>query len=127
MMAKKAELFGDTAAWNRIMSTRDPAVQKAIGRNVKGYEDVIWHPVAQMHVYNANMEKFRQNPILQGYLLNLKGMVIAEASATDSIWGIGIAEDDPLRYSPELWRGLNWLGLILMKVRDDLIHESSDA
>ena len=38
MMAKKAALFDDTATELRIRAVSDPAIQKALGRTVAGFD-----------------------------------------------------------------------------------------
>ncbi|RYF96968.1 MAG: DUF1768 domain-containing protein, partial [Chitinophagaceae bacterium] len=45
---------------------------------------------------------------------------IAEASPIDTIWGIGLAADDPGIENPSNWKGENLLGYALMEVRDRL-------
>ena len=45
------------------------------------------------------------------------------------IWGVGLAQDDPLIRDPRNWRGENLLGFVLMEARDGLRTEEaySDA
>ena len=42
----------------------------------------------------------------------------------DRVWGIGLAEDNPNATRPKNWRGTNWLGEVLMRVRKALVLES---
>ena len=58
------------------------------------------------------------------FLLNTKDRIIVEASPVDSIWGIGMAADNPNVTNPELWKGYNLLGYALMEVRD-LLNKNS--
>ena len=43
----------------------------------------------------------------------------------DSIWGIGMAEDDPLVETPSMWRGRNLLGIALTHVRERIRNEAA--
>lgn len=119
MMAMKALTFGDTEAHAKIMSSRDPSVQKAWGRKVKNFDYSKWSDISRRVVYKANMVKF-SNPILKDYLLATENKEIVEASPYDTIWGIGLAENDPNILDKSKWRGTNWLGIVLMQVRSDL-------
>ncbi len=42
MMAEKARLFGDGATRARILSAKEPAEAKALGRQVRGFEERVW-------------------------------------------------------------------------------------
>ncbi|MGV8120593.1 MAG: NADAR family protein [Candidatus Xenobiia bacterium LiM19] len=119
MMAKKAELFGDLKSLERIMSSNSPREQKALGRKVKNFEPKIWNSQAKNHVLKANTAKFSQNPDLKRFLLDTKGLIV-EASPLDTIWGIGLDEDDPRALDRAQWKGTNWLGEVLTKVRTAL-------
>jgi len=68
----------------------------------------------------ANEAKFSQNEALEDYLLSTGKHVLVEASPADKIWGIGLAEDNPMVDSPYQWRGLNLLGYALMETRQRL-------
>jgi len=52
-------------------------------------------------------------------LLRTEGTLV-EASPYDVIWGIGLKSTDPDAQSRATWKGLNWLGEVLTKVRDTL-------
>lgn len=120
MMAQKALLFKDLIAHKVIMRSQSPEVQKMTGRRVEGFEKGIWEKEAKLIVYRGNLAKFTQNEMLRNYMLDTGNRTIVEASPTDTIWGIGLSEDDPDCYFPSKWRGTNWLGDVLMKVRADL-------
>jgi len=119
MMAMKAQYFGDDMALVQIMKSKDPRVQKDIGRNVKKFDADKWEKIAKHFVYKANLAKF-SDPKLKPILLDTGDKEIVEASPTDTIWGIGLAEDNPARFDKSKWRGTNWLGQILMAVREEL-------
>jgi ribA/ribD-fused uncharacterized protein len=67
--------------------------------------------------------KFTQSEPLKEFLLFTKGTLLVEASPYDTIWGIGLAEGDPLIYDSKNWKGTNWLGEVLTDLRDDLLNE----
>jgi ribA/ribD-fused uncharacterized protein len=120
MMAMKARHFGDEDAYTRIMNAKYPEQQKAIGRQVKNFNADSWNAVSRDYVYKANLEKFSSDASLKAYILATGEDEIVEASPTDRIWGIGLDEYDPLRLDKSNWRGTNWLGEVLMKVRNDI-------
>ncbi len=120
MMAEKARLFGDEAVLRRILAADHPREHKALGREVKGYDDARWTGVCQEIVYQANLAKFTQNPELRALLVATGSATLAEASPTDRIWGIGLAAEDPRATDQSAWRGKNWLGEALMRVRAEL-------
>lgn len=120
MMAKKATLFGDLETLEKIMQAPHPRLQKALGREVKGFDTAVWERVAQAIVYQGNFYKFTQNPDLYTILMESAGTTIVEASPVDKIWGIGLAEDNPLAHDRATWKGRNWLGIALTNLREDL-------
>ena len=124
MMSSKARLFGDTATLAKIMASPDPREQKAYGRLVQGFNKVKWDTVARDVVYKGCYAKFSQNPDLKKDLLATVGTTLVEASPEDRIWGVGLRKDDPRAKDRSKWRGTNWLGEVLMKVREDLLKEN---
>lgn len=119
MMAMKAEYFGDDAIKDKIMATTNPSEQKAFGRQVANFDAEAWNAVSRGYVYKGNMAKF-SDPKLQKMLLDTADKEIVEASPYDRIWGIGLGQTDPARLDKSKWRGTNWLGETLMKVRNDI-------
>ncbi len=138
MMASKARVFNDKDSLAKILGVyTDPATQetkrrsvsaqncKALGKTVKPYVDEQWKAVAREWVYVGVLEKFRQNPSLAEQLLATGDDIVVEASPYDTIWGIGLSANHPDATVPEKWRGTNWLGQVLMLVRDALRTEGS--
>lgn len=121
MMTEKARLFNDEGKEKQIMAASHPRDQKRFGREVSGFVKETWDAVAKDIVYRGNHAKFSQNPVLLEELLATKGKLLVEASPTDVVWGIGLGMDDPLKENRENWRGTNWLGEVLTKLRDDLL------
>lgn len=120
MMAGKARLFGDGEALAAILKAPDPAAAKKLGRGVRGFEDDVWRKHRHELVVTGNLAKFEQHPKLGFFLLSIREDVIVEASPRDTIWGIGLGQENPKARDPRLWRGLNLLGFALMEVRERL-------
>lgn len=120
MMAGKARLFGDTASLALILKAKDPKTQKALGRKVRGFKEDVWEAHAKDIVYRGNRAKYEANPILWSKLDATVDLLLAEAAPNDPVWGIGLSARDPAAADPATWRGTNWLGEVLMRVRADL-------
>jgi ribA/ribD-fused uncharacterized protein len=118
MMAQKAELFNDPETLALILKAATPAAAKALGRQVRGFDDERWLAQRFAIVVRANAAKFGQNPALGEFLQKTGSAVIVEASPVDRVWGVGLAKADPQANDPNQWRGLNLLGFALMQVRD---------
>ncbi|MEX3983776.1 NADAR family protein [Paraburkholderia sp. EG287A] len=124
MMYCKAMFFGDEETAAKILSETDPARVKALGRAVKGYVDEKWAENRLRFVRRGLLEKARQHPGIKVQLLATGNKVLAEASPSDLIWGIGLRENDPLALDPKNWRGQNLLGQAWMWVREQLRKET---
>jgi ribA/ribD-fused uncharacterized protein len=118
MMAEKAALFGDQEVRAQVLLAPTPNAAKALGRNVRGFNEQDWLQHRYAIVVRANQAKFSQNPELNAFLKDTGSRIIVEASPVDSIWGIGLAQDHENARNPNLWQGLNLLGFALMQVRD---------
>jgi len=123
MMACKAKLFEDQWAYDQIMKEKDPSKQKAIGRKVKNFDKDEWEKIARDVVYKANYAKFTQYSHLYDILIQTADRIIVEASPYDCIWGIGMGSGDKRVCDPDEWKGTNWLGEEIMKVREDLKND----
>ena len=125
MMHKKALLFGDLAIAEKILATSEPKEQKALGRQVHGFDERTWNAIARDVVLRGSLAKFTQNRELREALLATAGTLLVEASPVDKIWGIGLSAEKAKTTSAADWPGSNWLGLTLTEVRDALIRFSS--
>jgi hypothetical protein len=124
MMAEKARIFGDEEIRKKIMNTKnDPHKCKHLGRKVKGFDKYKWSQVARDVVFKGNYAKFSQNHELKEYLLSTDNQLLVEASPYDKIWGIGLDSVNAEKTAPINWPGSNWLGQVLMKVRDTIRNE----
>ncbi|MFC0003585.1 NADAR family protein [Micromonospora siamensis] len=120
MMWHKAALFGDEETGERILAARHPHRAKALGRQVRGFDEATWIARRYPIVVAGSVAKFGQHDGLGAYLLGTGDRVLVEASPTDRIWGIGLTADDPRAADPADWRGENLLGFALMKARERL-------
>ena len=119
MMAEKASLFGDQATKAQVLLARNPGAAKALGRQVVGFDEAVWAQHRFAIVVRANEAKFTQNAELLQFLKQTNDRILVEASPVDSVWGIGLAQDDDKVRNPNQWQGLNLLGFALMQVRHD--------
>ena len=122
MMAGKAQLFGDEERRKEILACSDPKQIKALGRKVRGFDQVVWDKFKYAIVLNGNWCKFSQNRELREFLLSTGDSFLVEASPYDRIWGIQLSADTPEAQNPFRWRGENLLGFALMEVRDELLR-----
>lgn len=120
MMRIKAQVFGDEYTASLIMATTNPKEQKKLGRAIIGYSDGGWDPVARDLSYIGIYQKFMQNKGMKRALLGTGSKLIVEASPVDTKWGVGLSHLDLEILDRTKWRGRNWLGQILMKVRHDI-------
>ncbi|TYC23443.1 NADAR family protein [Micromonospora sp. MP36] len=117
MMWQKATLFGDAEVAERVLASGHPQRAKALGRQVRGFDEATWAARRYEIVVAGSVAKFGQHEELGRFLLGTGERVLVEASPVDRIWGIGLAADDPRAADPARWRGENLLGFALMDVR----------
>ena len=127
-MLQKALLFSDLEMARNILevtSTDKKAMAsvKALGRQVKNFDDVVWKKHREQIVLEGTLLKFRQNEELKEKLLGTGEKTIVEASPRDRIWGIGFGEKNALACYNK-W-GANLLGKALMKARKWLREEAA--
>ncbi|WDF75951.1 NADAR family protein [Mucilaginibacter sp. KACC 22773] len=120
MMANKAMLFGNPKISEKIIAANSPGEVKELGRQVLGFDEIIWAQKRFEIVVTGNIHKFNQHPEFAEYLINTGDRVLVEASPADTIWGIGLAQDNEDANNIYCWRGPNLLGFALMEVRDFL-------
>ena len=102
MMYHKVLMFHEYDLADKIMDSSDPMKIKKLGRTkIDSFDANLWDSVC--------------------YAIVKRGIrALAEASERDKKWGIGIAVDNSNRYKMKEWKGQNYLGRILMEVRDEL-------
>lgn len=101
--------------WNGLMSSI-----KKLGRGISNYDGKIWEE-KRVSVMTAGIRrKFLQNPHLKQALLDTGDLLMAEASPTDRVWGIGLSAYDAKTIDPSKWPGQNLLGKCLTLVKADI-------
>ena len=118
MMYSKANLFGDEEIAKQILETESPKEVKSLGRQVRDFDSDLWREHRFAVVLRGNLAKFSQNPELKEYIFTTGESIIVEASPTDTIWGIGLTEEQARTVSPDGWKGMNLLGFALMRTRN---------
>lgn len=119
-MFYKADFFKDASTCGLLLNPNlHPKDAKELGGQVANYKDELWDTVRFGFMTLANYLKFSQNPELRAKLLATSGKILVEASSVDRIWGIGLAEQEPLEILTDEgnWRGQNLLGKAIMRVR----------
>jgi ribA/ribD-fused uncharacterized protein len=104
----------------KILLTSDPFEIKRLGREVNDYDDAVWGNIRYNVMLRGNLLKYSQNHDILIKLLSTGNKTLVEASPTDKIWGVGLAEKDPLILDSNNWQGQNLLGKCLMDVRTRL-------
>jgi len=127
IMWSKARVMGDERTADMIMATNDPSRQKKLGRQVHPWKPKIWARHRETVQLRAATAKFGQNRELGDRLIRTYPKRIAEASPSDTVYGIGLAPDDPRALNPNNWRGQNILGRTLERVRGALMEEAAAA
>lgn len=118
LMYHKAVLFGDGERAERILAANTPAGAKAIGREVKGFNQEIWDQSRFDIMIRGLVSKFEAEPFRTA-LLETGEATLVECSPTDTVRGIGMG----IRlesFQRENWKGLNLLGFALMEARRQL-------
>ena len=120
MMAEKARLFGDERALSKILAEEDPSKVKALGREVKDFDEARWAAARFDAVTAGSIAKFSSSPQLKAHLISTGDSVLVEAAPRDRIWGIGLGRENVLVSQPSKWRGKNLLGFALIRARQEL-------
>ncbi len=130
MMAQKVALGHRADLRQKIMETDDPAkIKELAGKNsFPEFNDIkqFWDKHCRHIVKRGVKAKFRQNPDMLRELLDTGRALLCECARQDKIWGIGININDPSWHDVANWNGNNYLGIVLMEVREELRKELSE-
>lgn len=103
-----------------MLEAPNPGAAKALGRQVRNFDEGVWLQQRFAIVVRGNRAKFSQHAALGKFLAQTAARVLVEASPVDRIWGIGLAQHDERATDPNAWQGLNLLGFALMQVRAEV-------
>lgn len=129
MMFQKVALGKRYDLADLIMSETDPAKIKEYGG--KNYFDnfldikPVWDAICKNIVKYGVKAKFAQNSDIFKALLDTGNALLCECAGSDTIWGIGINIKDTSWKDVSNWRGHNYLGKILMEIREEFRYESA--
>ena len=123
-MWEKARTFQDDNTADLILQTPKPRESKELGKIVKNFQESVWNNVCYEIMKKVNLAKWSQNPNLETKLLSTGNKILVEGSPEDTIWGVGLKYDDPLILNEKNWKGKNYLGRVLMDIREYLKNPS---
>lgn len=118
MMARKAIIFNDFETLSKIMNETNPKIIKDLGRLVKNYNEETWNAIRFEEVKRGNYFKFSQNENFKKMLLSTGDRQLVEAAWYDSVWGVGLRQEDDRILDENNWNGLNLLGKAVTAVRE---------
>lgn len=124
-MACKALVFNDLESYKKICKETNPFKVKILGRAVEHFDSDVWTAKLKIFIPKVLYCKFAQHKASQTALFDTGNRIIAETSAKDTIWGIGLGLRDPRALKKSQWRGTNFLGEMLMEVRTKLKQENA--
>lgn len=110
IMYVKAMHFGDREIAAQILQEPVPQKQKMLGRQVKPFDRADWYRKIPGWYVKGMIARYEQNPQDLKMLLATGDTLLVEASPTDDIWGVKMAEDDDNIQYPHMWRGSNLCG-----------------
>lgn len=121
VMYAKAKLFkAPQVILDSILAAETPASCKSIGRSpLIPFDEDVWQVHRERVYYEVLVSKFAL-PNLREELLTTGDRTLVEASPYDKIWGIGMSAYADGVENPSKWKGLNLLGKVLMRVREDI-------
>lgn len=117
---KKALHHEDFETAERILKLSNPWRIKVLGDNIEA--NTSWNAKRMKTLYKTVSAKFRQNWPLHDELLRSKGLKLYEAT-TDLYFACGVGFDSR-KWNTMDWSGENVSGMIVMKVRDELLLKS---
>lgn len=129
----KARVCKDEDTEEQVMKAKEPRLARKLRRRMDQENETsiqLWPEIRQEIMRWGVRQKFLQNPELLEKLLNTNYALLAEASDSNQVWGIGLPMEEYKKYKPGNWTGQNLMGKALMDVRRELrvwekVHEES--
>ena len=120
-MWRKAQYFKDWLIAGKILQmAQQPNYAKSLGRKVKNYNDEQWEKVRVDIMKEVVYDKFSQTNLKYQMLEDGNNREFVESSPYDSIWGIGMKDNDPKINDKDNWKGQNLLGKVMNDVYQKL-------
>ncbi len=128
MMYEKAILFGDHNIAVDIANAGHPQEAKLLGRKVKNFDNSKWEAFREEIVVSGLYAKMMANESIKKRAVELykKGLIFVEASPYDAVYGVKLAENDPLIDDPKNWKGINLLGQYWHKAIERVLSIEED-
>lgn len=120
---RKALFHRDNSAASIIMKAKTPYQAYRAGENVKGQHSSEWYTGRELgkeQMVKTCLAKFQQNPSLRQFLLATGNNELVEGNPKDSVWGVKLSYKDTKIFDRSNWKGKNWMGDVLTRVRQDL-------
>lgn len=117
IMATKAAMMGDLKSFKCILAEAEPLQCKYLGRYVTPFDLDHWNKYLDETATAVCVARFSHSKALWDILNSTGEALLAEASASDTVWGIGLSIHDPDAMNPARWRGANVLGRALVAAR----------
>jgi conserved hypothetical protein, ribA/ribD-fused len=127
MMMSKASIFDDQGTLFLMERENDVKKIKALGREVKRFDQAVWDSTNIAAVTIGNYYKMVQNDGLWAFITEMGDREYVEGSPHDAVWGVKLAWDDPKIEDKANWKGENRLGTCLNNVWDMIIAHGREA
>ena len=83
-------MFGDKISMEKVLSVRDPAEVKKIGRKISPFDESVWRKYRYAAMFSAVLTKFQNSPRLKKLLLETEESYIVEAAGYNFVYGLGL-------------------------------------
>ena len=121
-MALKAYYFKDFNTLEKIIATESPKEAKKLGRQVSGFSEDEWEKQREISMWQAIKLRSVFDSGFKDELLKTEydNKEFVECNPYDFVWSCGLSEEDPNALCEDNWKGLNLLGKLLTKLRNEL-------